>query len=149
MPGTPREAGPAFVRTNILTVGSTAADFSAATLQTIIGGTAGFSPGFWCYIETIRLVVGSLDFTGTGPLNFELRRDSATGVAVATLSIALANATRGSVLDGTVLPASDAQARIRPTDKLFLVRTATGAAFSAGEGTWSIIARQKLQSRGA
>ena len=151
----PKEAIPSFTRgivmqhvadfANAATVGP---DFNAATLQTIAGGAGGYVPGFVCYIEKLRFRVGPEDFAGaSGTLTFELRRDSATGTALASLTIPLASALRGAVLEASVTAANDGISRINDTDKLFLVRIATGTVFTTARGVFEVWARQRLQAR--
>jgi len=152
----PKEAAPAFVRSIIWShtgdfvsnAATVSADFNANTLATIAGGAGGFIPGFVCYIEKLRFHVGTEDFVGGGgTLTFELRRDTSTGTALASLTIPLASALRGAVLEASVSAANGAAARINDTDKLFLVRLATGTAFTTARGTFSVLARQRLQAR--
>lgn len=156
MAGTPRVVSPGFVRVAIATwhaindAATVAADFAANTLVTIFGGTAGFNSGIWVEIEKLRLIVTGTDFVGGGgTLTFVLRKGSATGTALATLTFVTADAIRGAVLEASVAAAADADAKLRPGDLLFITRTATGTAFTTGQGTWQIIGRQRLQSRGA
>ena len=150
----PRETFAAFVRTPIATwfsgggAAAVAPDFAANTLVTIFGGTAGFTVPFKCVIEKLRFIVGNADFAGaSGTLTFVLRKGSATGTALATLTIPLASALRGAVLEASVAAASDEGAKLVDGDKLFITRTATGTVFTGGEGTWQIIARQRPQAR--
>ena len=150
----PRETFAAFIRTAIATWGSgggagaVSPDFNANTLATTFGGTAGFTVPYKCTIETLRFIVGAADFAGaSGTLTFVLRKGSATGTAIATLTIPLASATRGSVLSASVAAADNETAKLVDNDKLFITRTATGTAFTGGEGTWQIIARQRPQAR--
>lgn len=151
----PRKAAPFFTRTALATwfvsggAGAVAADFNANTLATVFGGAGGFSPGIFAEIEKLRFVVGSADFAGAGgTLTFVLRKNSATGAALATLTITLATALRGAVLEASVAAADDETAKLRPGDTLFITRTATGTVFTGGEGTWQILARQVPQSKG-
>ena len=125
-----------------------APDFAANTLATILGDTTGFSPGYTCSVEALQFIVGGTDFVGGGgTLTFELRRDSPTGTALASMTVALASAIRGHVFTAKVSAANSTAARLKDSDLLFLVRTATGTAFTTGEGTWSILARQRPQAR--
>jgi hypothetical protein len=150
----PRETFAAFIRTPIATwmssggAGAVSADFNANTLATTFGGTAGFTVPFKCTVEKLRFIVGAADFAGaSGTLTFVLRKGSATGTALATLTIPLASALRGAVLDANVAAADNEAAKLVDGDKLFITRTATGTVFTGGEGTWTIIARQRPQAR--
>jgi hypothetical protein len=150
----PRETFAAFIRTPIATwvstggAGAVSADFNANTLATTFGGTAGYAVPYKCVVEKLRFIVGPVDFAGAGgTLTFVLRKGSATGTAIATLTIALASALRGSVLEASVAAADNEAAKLVDGDRLFITRTATGTVFTGGEGTWSIIARQRPQAR--
>lgn len=151
----PRESFPAGIRTvlwahnSIATAAATvSADFSANTLATIAGGTAGFIAGIKAQITKIRFRVGDADFVGGGgTLTFELRKNSATGTAIASITIPLATALRGAVIESLVTAANGSLANIRDTDSLFLVRLATGTAFTTGAGVFEIEAWQKPQGR--
>ena len=150
----PRETFAAFIRAPLAVWGSgggaaaVSPDFNANTLVTIFGGTAGFTVPIKCVVERLQFTVGSADFAGaSGTLTFVLRKTSATGTALATLTITLATALRGTTLVGTVAAADNEAAKLVDNDKLFITRTATGTAFTGGEGTWSIIARQRPQAR--
>lgn len=153
--GIPRKVGPNYIRSIIAQWSSDGAasalapDFAANTLLTIFGGAGGFKPGFWAEIEKLRFTVGNADATGAAAtLTFELRKNSATGTAIASLTITLATALRGAVLEGVVTATLDETAKISPNDTLFLVRLATGTVFTALQGDWSIVARQVPQSKG-
>lgn len=151
----PRLAGAGFLRqvimqhVSIATAAATvSADFNANTLQTIAGGSAGFTPGYQCEVEKLRFRVGDTDFAGaSGTLTFELRRDSATGTALASLTIPLASALRGAVLEASVAASLANLAKLKDTDKLFLVRLATGTVFTTASGTFEVLARQLPQAR--
>lgn len=125
-----------------------APDFAAATLVTILGGaTAGLVVPFKCVVEKLRFTVGNADFAGAGgTLTFVLRKGSITGAALATLTIPLATALRGAVLEASVAAADVEAAKLVDGDKLFITRTATGTAYTTGEGTWSIVVRQRPQA---
>jgi len=124
------------------------ADFNANTLQTIAGGAGGFIPGVKAQILKLRFRVGDSDFAGAGgTLTFELRRGSATGTAIVSLTIPLATALRGAVLEA-VVPAANAQlARIVDTDSLFLVRTAAGTVFTTASGVFEVEAWERPQAK--
>lgn len=152
----PAIKGPAYIRTVIWrhygdfvsNAATVSADFNATTLATIAGGAGGFVPGYQCEIEKLRFFVGTEDFAGAGgTLTFELRVASATGTAIASLTIPLASALRGAVLEASVSAANAVAARISDTQKLFLVRLATGTAFTTGRGMFDVLARQKPQAR--
>jgi hypothetical protein len=124
------------------------ADFNANTLATIAGGAGGFTPGFKCEVEKLRFRVGDADFAGAGgTLTFELRKDSATGTALAQLVIPLASALRGVTLEAAVSAANAELAKLSDTSKLFLVRLATGTVFTTASGTFEVLARQLPQAR--
>lgn len=151
----PRESFAAGIRRiimqhiSIATAAATvSADFNANTLQTIAGAAGGFSPGVKAQITKLRFRVGDSDFAGAGgTLTFELRRGSATGNAIVSLTIPLATALRGAVLEA-VVPAANAQlARIVDTDVLFLVRTATGTVFTTASGVFEVEAWERPQGR--
>lgn len=154
--GNPKKAGPAFIRNTLLSwytaalgAATVAPDFAANTLATVLGGVGGFTVPHWFEVEKLRFIVGNTDFAGAGgTLTFELRKNSATGTAIASLTIPLATALRGAVLEASVTAALDETAKLRPTDTLFLVRLAAGTVFTTGEGTWSIVGRQVEQSKG-
>lgn len=151
----PRESFPAGIRSVILrheapfanaaTVGP---DFNANTLATIHGGAGGYTPGFKCEVTKLRFRVGPEDFAGVGgTLTFELRKGSATGTALASLTIALASALRGAVLEAAVAASAAEAAKLNDTDKLFLVRLATGTVFTTGRGSFEVEAWQRPQAR--
>lgn len=151
----PREAFPAGVRNSIIehishfanaaTVGP---DFNANTLATIFGGAGGYTVPYKCQVERLEFSVGPEDFAGAGgTLTFELRKNSATGTALASLTIALASALRGVTLVATVSAANAEAAKLKDNDTLFLVRTATGTVFTTGRGTFRVIVWQKPQSK--
>lgn len=155
--GNPRKVGPNYIRggRSWYAAGSGAAtvapDFAANTLATILGGSGGLGLvlGHWFEVEKLRFIVGNTAFAGAGgTLTFELRKNSETGSAIVSLTIALASAIRGAVIEAAVTAANDELAKLSPTDSLFLVRTATGTVFTTGEGTWEIVGRQVPQSRG-
>lgn len=152
----PKIAGPNYIRgtiwrhTNdfVSNAATVAADFNANTLATIAGGVGGFTPGFKCIVEKLRFHVGTEDFAGAGgTLTFELRKDSATGTALASLTIPLATALRGAVLEAPVSAANAEVAKLTDTSKLFLVRLATGTVFTTGRGTFEVVAAQPPQTR--
>ena len=149
----PRVAGPAYQRmilmqhvSEFINAGTVSPDFNANTLQTIAGGTAGFIPGFKCELEKIRFRVGPEDFAGAGgTLTFELRKTSATGQVMGAITIPLASALRGAVVESAITQVE--QVKLGDTDKLFLVRLATGTAFTTGRGVFEVWGRQLPQSR--
>lgn len=151
----PRESFPAGVRQVVMAHQSTAtaaatvsADFGANTLATIAGGAGGYTPGQKCEITKLRLRVGDADFVGGGgTLTFELRKNSSTGSAIASLTVALASALRGAVLEALVTAANAELAKLNDTDKLFLVRLATGTAFTTGSGTFEVEGWVRPQAR--
>jgi hypothetical protein len=122
---------------NAATVGP---DFNAATLVTIAGGADGFIVRQKCRIKKLLFRVGPENFAGAGgTLTFELRRDSATGGLIASITIPLATALRGAIIESLVLAANAGRAQLKDGDKLFLVRLATGTAFTTGRGTFAVI----------
>lgn len=124
-------------------------DFAAATAVTVMGNTAGLPVAYHTEVEKLRLIVGGADFAGaSGTLTFVLRKNGAAGAALATLVVPLASALRGAVIEAAVAAVDDATAILRPGDTLFVTRTATGTAFTTGEGTFQIIGRQVAQSKG-
>jgi hypothetical protein len=142
----PKESFAAGIRETIMqhvswatAAATVSADFNANTLQTIAGGAGGFVVGQKCQILKLRFRVGDADFAGAGgTLTFSLRRGSATGNEIVALTIALASALRGAVLEA-VVPAANAQlARVLDTDTLFLVRTATGTVFTTASGIFEV-----------
>ncbi|HEY6013484.1 MAG TPA: hypothetical protein VIU37_05745 [Candidatus Limnocylindrales bacterium] len=153
----PREVFPAGIRRTIFhhssipTAASTvSADFNANTLQTIAGGAGGFIPGVKARITKLRFRVGDADFAGAGgTLTFELRRDSATGTAICSLTIPLASALRGTALEANVTNTNAAisAADITDSTKLFLVRLATGTVFTTGTGVFEVEAWERPQAR--
>lgn len=151
----PRESFPGGVRTviaqhnSIATAAATvSADFNANTLVTIFGGTAGFTPGQIAEVTKLRFRVGDADFVGGGgTLTFELRKDSATGTALAQLVIPLASALRGAVLEAAVTAALASAARLTDLSKLFIVRLATGTAFTTASGVFEVEAWVRPQAR--
>lgn len=150
----PRESFPAGIRCAIFThvsiataAATVSADFNANTLATIAGGVGGFTPGFKAIIQKLKFRVGDADFAGAaGTLTFELRRDSATGVALASLTIPLATALRGATLEAPVSAALQAAAAINDLTKLFLVRLATGTVFTTASGVFEVEAWQRPQA---
>lgn len=149
----PRESFPAGIRHSIMShvsiavgAGTVAADFAAVTLLTIAGGVAGFTPGIKAEISKLRFRVGDADFAGAaGTCTFELRKNSATGTALASLTIPLATALRGAVIEAT---ANAIEAvKLRDTDTLFLVRLATGTVFTTGGGVFEVEGWQRPQAR--
>src|SRR6266542_637021 len=96
----PRETFPAGVRVpivrhvSIATAAATvSADFNANTLATIAGGAGGIPIAQKAEVTKLIFRVGDADFAGAGgTLTFELRKNSATGSAIASLTIALASA---------------------------------------------------------
>lgn len=151
----PRESFAAGIRRvimqhiSIATAAATvSADFNATTLATIAGGTAGFTPGVKAQVTKLRFRVGDADFAGAGgTLTFELRKNSATGTAIASLTIPLASALRGAVLEAAVTAALSDVARLRDTDTLFLVRTAVGTVFTTAAGVFEVEAWERPQAR--
>jgi hypothetical protein len=151
----PKESFPAGTRVvamqhvSIATAAATvSADFNATTLATIAGGVGGYTPGFKCQITKLRFRVGDADFAGAaGTLTFELRRDSATGTALAQLVIPLASALRGVTLEAAVAASLAAAAQINDLTKLFLVRLATGTVFTTASGVFEVEGWQKPQGR--
>lgn len=150
----PRKTGAGFLRSKIMehvsiatAAATVSADFSANTLATIAGGAGGFTPGFQCEVEKLRFKVGDADFAGAGgTLTFELRKDSATGTALASLTIPLASALRGAWLEASVTAALAETAKLSDTSKLFLVRLATGTVFTTASGVFEVWARQQAQA---
>lgn len=149
----PKAVGPGFVRGPVLSwganggAGALAPDFAANTLATILGDTTGFIAGYEHWVEQLLFVVGNADFAGGGgTLTFELRKGTPTGTALASLTIDLASAIRGHVFKATVSAANRALSRCNDTDKLFLVRTATGTVFTTAEGQWQIVSAVRPQA---
>lgn len=149
----PKESFPAGIRqivmqhdadfANAATVGP---DFNANTLATIAGGAGGYSPGCKVEITKLRFRVGPEDFAGGGgTLTFELRVNSATGTAIASLTIPVASALRGVVLEANALALQ--QAKLRDTDTLFLVRLAAGTVFTTARGRFEVEGWQRPQAR--
>lgn len=152
----PRESFPAGVRTTILqhvsdfvsNAATVSADFNANTLATIRGGSAGYPVQYKCQVEAIEFDVATEDFVGGGgTLTFELRKGSATGSAIASITIPLASALRGATIRSAVTAANAEIAKLKDGDLLFLVRLATGTAFTTGRGVFRVIGWQKPQSR--
>lgn len=151
----PRETFPAGIREviarhmSIATAAATvSADFNANTLATIAGGAGGIPVLQKCEVTTLRFRVGDADFAGAGgTLTFELRKNSATGTAIASITIALASALRGVVLETTVTAANADLAKLKDGDTLFLVRTATGTVFTTASGMFEVEAWVRPQSR--
>lgn len=151
----PKESFPGGVRETILqhvsiatAAATVSADLGANTLQTIAGGSAGVLVGQRCQVNKLRFRVGDADFVGGGgTLTFELRRGSATGVAIASITIPLASALRGAVIESDVTAALAAAATLVDTDRLFLVRLATGTAFTTGSGVFEVEAWVRPQAR--
>ncbi len=155
--GTPVRKAPFFLRGLVASwyasggAAAVAPDFAANTLATVMGGaTGGLVPGYHVEIEKLRFIAGNVDFAGAaGTLTFELRKNSITGTAIASITLALAATLRGVVQEGVVSAANNEAAKLFPADSLFLVRLAAGTVFTTGEGQWEIIGRQMPQSRGA
>lgn len=151
----PRESFPAGVRAIIMqhvshptAAATVSADFNANTLQTIAGGANGYSPGQKCQVTKLKFRVGDTDSAGAGgTLTFELRKNSATGSAIASLTVALASALRGVTLEALVTAANASLANLRDTDTLFLVRIATGTVFTTMTGDFEVEAWIKPQAR--
>lgn len=152
----PRESFPAGIRHNVMqhtadfvsNAATVAADFNANTLATIAGGAGGYVVQYKTQVEALEFDVGTEDFAGAGgTLTFELRRDSATGTALASLTIALASALRGATLRAAVTAANAEAARLKDGDKLFLVRLATGTVFTTGRGTFRVVGWQRPQAK--
>lgn len=152
----PRESFPGGVRATLMqhvsiatAAATVSADFNANTLATIAGGAGGFIPGVKARISKLRFRVGDADFAGGGgTLTFELRRDSATGTAIAQLVIPLASALRGAVLEASPSTnAAIAAADINDLTKLFLVRLATGTVFTTASGVFEVEGWQRPQAR--
>lgn len=152
----PRESFPGGTRAVIMqhvsiaiAAATVSADFNANTLATIAGGAAGFIPGVKARITKLRFRVGDTDAAGAGgTLTFELRRDSATGTAIASLTVPLATALRGVALEA--VPSTNAQiaaSEINDLTKLFLVRLATGTVFTTMGGVFEVEAWQRPQAR--
>lgn len=151
----PRETFPAGIRASILrhvswatAAATVSADFNANTLATIVGGTGGVSIPQKCEVTRLLFRVGDADFAGaSGTLTFELRKNSATGSAIASITIALASALRGVTLEAIVSAANAELAKLKDGDTLFLVRTATGTVFTTASGTFEVEAWVKPQAR--
>lgn len=151
----PRETFPAGIRAAILrhvsiatAAATVSADFNANTLATIVGGTGGVAIPQKCEVTRLLFRVGDADFAGAGgTLTFELRKNSATGSAIAAITIALASALRGVVLEALVTAANADLAKLKDGDTLFLVRTATGTVFTTASGAFEVEAWIKPQAR--
>lgn len=121
---------------NAATVGP---DFNANTLATIGGGAGGIVVRQKGRIKRIWFDVGPEDFAGAaGTLTFELRKASATGTAIASITIALAAALRGARIESNAIAAAAAQSVLQDGDLLFLVRLATGTVFTTGRGKFGM-----------
>ncbi len=146
----PRESFPAGIRTvvmshdadfaNAATVGP---DFNANTLVTVAGP---LTVGVKTEICGFRFKVGPEALAGAGgTLTFEVRKNSSTGTAVATITIPLASGARGAVIEGTVNAVEDV--KLKDTDTLYLVRLATGTVFTTARGRFEVIGWQRPQAR--
>lgn len=150
----PRESFPAGIRDviaqhiSIATAAATvSADFNANTLATIAGATGGIPVGQKCEVTKLRFRVGDADLAGAGgTLTFELRKNSATGTAIASITIALGRL-RGEVVEALVTAANAQLAKLVDTDTLFLVRVATGTVFTTASGVFEVEAWVKPQAR--
>lgn len=150
----PRETFPAGIRSTVMAhvsefanAATVGADFNANSLATIAGGAGGYSVPYKCQVEALEFSVGPEDFAGGGgTLTFELRKNSATGTALASLTIALASALRGVTLRAAVTAANAEAAKLKDNDTLFLVRLATGTAFTTARGVFRVVAWQRPQA---
>lgn len=115
-------------------------DFNANTLATIKGATGGLIVRQKGRVKRIWFDVGPEDFAGAGgTLTFELRKASATGTALASITIALgATSVRGARIESNALAAAAAASVLQDGDLLFLVRLATGTVFTTGRGKFGM-----------
>lgn len=146
----PRESFPAGIRSILMThdadfanAATVGPDLNANTDVTVAGPQ---TVGVKCDIAGFRFVCGPENFAGGGgTLTFTLRKGSATGTVLATVTVPLASALRGAVIEGTL--ANVEAAKLVDTDVLVIQRTATGTAFTTGRGRFEVVAWQRPQAR--
>lgn len=140
----PAEKLPAFVRGAFSFNGPLASHFDSNTSATLINS---FKPGFKLSLEKL-VFVPAVNFAGAGgSLTFQLRKGGPTGPSIATLTINLASATLGAVLEASVAATDDLTARLGDNDTFSLTRDAAGTAFTTANGTWFVYYRTRPQAR--
>jgi hypothetical protein len=144
----PAEKGPAFIRTfmPLLNVPTHTGYLDGTGAITFLSAAA--LPGFVATLEKIVYTV-TLAHTGSGGTQtFKVRKGGATGTVVATITLALASVgTIGNQVIASVAAADDVNARFIDSDTLSFTRDASGTAYTAGNGFFTLIWRQKPQAR--
>ena len=144
----PAEKGPAFIRTfqPLLNVPTHTGYLDGTGAITLLSALA--LPGFVATLEKI-IYTATLIHTGSGGTQtFRVRKGGATGTIVGSITIALASVGAiGSQVIASVAAADDPVARFIDTDTLSFTRDASGTAFTAGNGFFTLIWRQKPQAR--
>lgn len=145
----PRETSPSWVRTK--------EDFFIVPTHTgYLDGTGAITfmlsrvaDGFVQTLEKITFV-STTAFTGAGGTQtFKVRKGNATGTVIVTLTLTLADmdTTAGKSKAASVAAADVEVARFTDTDTISFTRDASGTAFTAGAGLFSLTWRQRPQAR--
>jgi len=102
------------------------------------------------YVQTLEKItfVATTAFTGSaGTQTFKVRKGNASGTVVATLIVALADFDTSVGRSKSAVTTDPDAARFSDTDTLSFTRDASGTAFSAGAGVFTLTWRQKPQAR--
>lgn len=143
----PAEKGPAFIRTSfpLLAVPGVTGILDGTGAITLI---TSLPLGFVATLEKIVYVAGLIHVGGGGTQTFKVRKGGATGTVIATLTLAIGDlGAVGAFKVASVAAADDANARFGDADTISFTRDASGTAFSAGTGQFTLIFRQKPQAR--
>jgi len=143
----PAEKGPAFIRTkeDLLHV---------PAVTNILDGTGALSfivsrvaDGFVQTLEKITFTSSTILAGAGGTQTFKVRKGNASGTVVATLIVALADFDTSVGRSKSAVTTDPDAARFSDTDTLSFTRDASGTAFSAGAGVFTLTWRQKPQAR--
>lgn len=141
----PRPVFPAFVRTLIPVAGAVGA-FASNDARVLADSV---KLGFRCWIESLVFVLGPVAGAGAGGTQtFKLRKGGTTGDVIATLTVAVDDATVGKFTEALVAAADGAKAYIGDTDTFSITRDAGGTTFSTEPlGQFYVKVRQHPQAR--
>lgn len=143
----PAEKGPAWIRykEDLLYVPSVTGYLDGTGALTFI--LSRVADGFTRTLEKITFVSSTALAGAGGTQTFKVRKGNATGTVVATLTLALADMDTTAGKSKSADTTDPDAARFGDTDTLSFTRDASGTAFSAGAGVFTLTWRQKPQAR--
>ena len=139
----PRAVSPGWIRGYLQLKTTEAADLSGTGAVTLL---TSFLLGFGVIIEEFGFICDTALAGTAGTQTYKLRRGSATGDIIATLTVALADGVKGQTTKTTTMVA--AYKELVDTHTLSLTRESGGTTLTAGAGRFYVKYRQRAQQIG-